>query len=53
LPARPKLLSEGGNRSGKDNFKFFFGGRFFLTSRLREVSERSKNLGKILQGFSS
>jgi hypothetical protein len=22
-PARPKLLSEGGNRSGKDNFKFF------------------------------
>jgi len=26
LPARPKLLSEGGNRSGKDDFKFFFGG---------------------------
>src|SRR3989338_4307434 len=28
LPARPKLLSEGGNRSGKDDFKFFFGGKF-------------------------
>jgi len=27
LPARPKLLSEGGNRSGKDDFKFFFGGK--------------------------
>ena len=23
LPARPKLMSEGGNRSGKDDFKFF------------------------------
>jgi hypothetical protein len=27
--ARSKLLSEGGNRSGKDDFKFFFGGKFF------------------------
>ena len=24
LHARPKLLSEGGNRSGKDGFKFFW-----------------------------
>ena len=30
LPARPKLLSEDGNRSGKDNFKLFFGGKFFF-----------------------
>ncbi|KKU82423.1 MAG: hypothetical protein UY11_C0048G0001, partial [Candidatus Amesbacteria bacterium GW2011_GWC2_47_8] len=30
LPARPKLLSEGGNRSGKDDFKFFFGGKFLI-----------------------
>lgn len=28
LPARPKLLSEGGNRSRKVDFKFFFGGKF-------------------------
>ena len=28
LPARPKLLSEDGNRSGLDDFKFFFGGKF-------------------------
>src|SRR5262249_59472937 len=25
VPARPKLMSEGGNRSGKDDFKFLLG----------------------------
>lgn len=30
LPARPKLLSENGNRSGKDDFKLFLGGKFFF-----------------------
>ncbi len=30
LPARPKLLNEGGDRSGKDNFKFFFGGKSLI-----------------------
>ena len=32
LPARPKFLSEGGNRSGKNDFKFFFGGKFLYLS---------------------
>ena len=54
LPARPKLLSEGGNRSGKDDFKFFFGGKFFclfFQKFLQTIEHHIPVLFGMLAGF--